>query len=638
MILIDKVRVQNFRSLKNFEIDLERLTVLAGMNNSGKTTFLRSLNLVFGANKFQPTRDDLFIDSDGNQPDKYFNIDIRIIPVDENDFRKAEFNAEWLSVFGNEIRVDEDGDFFAVRYKVRFAGRGDRYKSSIYTISDWNSVTENEDDALGVTIGEAINLYYIDAQRDLSHDVKLRHSYFGKLASQVNDSFDEASANKIIEEIKKLNETAIDKSEVLKHLQTRLAKLNSTSGNEDGGVSISPFSTNVRDLHKGMKVNYQDGKSDKFSLEYHGMGTRSWASLLSFKAYTSWEIASKRSQGEAYFPILALEEPEAHLHPNAQRTLYKQLAEVGGQKIVSTHSPYVVAQADLEQLRHLHKPEDCCRASRFEFTEPEELRIGELLKEIEDVGGAEINRKNRPIIEQLKNSKRGKLTKEDKRKIKREVINSRGEILFAKMLILFEGETEEQAIPLLFKEYFDGQDAFDFGISLVGVGGKSNYGSFLKLAKYLDIPFYILSDGDGDTEQEVIAQVLNEYDDYEDRIFVFDTYDFEEYLISDSFQAVLISAINKCRGSNYFPEDYCREQNGQKRKGGEVKVYLKDDDTIDESSIDQALLDCLHSSKTEFAPYIASEILMTRDDNDQCRLPTKVVELFAEVKTKIVIG
>lgn len=638
MILIDKVRIENFRSLKEFEIDLGRLTILAGMNNSGKTTLLRSLNLLFGAKKFQPTRDDLFIDSSGNQPSNSFCIDARIIPVDENDTREETFRSQWLNVFGNEIKVDEFGEFFAIRYKVIFSGRGDKYKTILYTISDWENCNLTDEDILGITIGESISLYYIDAQRDLSHDVQLRHSYFGKLASQVNDSFDSESAQKIIEEIEKLNGTAIENSEVLSHLQERLKELNKTANDSNSGVSISPFSTSVRELHKGMKVNFKDGESDKFSLEYHGMGTRSWASLLSFKAFISWEIISKEQQGEAYYPILALEEPEAHLHPNAQRTLYDQLKEIGGQKIISTHSPYVASQASLDQLRHMHKPSDYCIVNRLEFSDDDEAEIKRLLDEIDTEGNTEeINRKNRPIIKQLKAAKRKKLNKDDRRRIEREIMNTKGELLFSKVFILFEGETEEQALPLFAKEYFQGKSAFDYGINFIGVGGKSNYGPFLNLARYLKIPFYILSDGDGDTENEVKSMVNSIFDDHTDKVFVLDDCDFEEYLIGQDYRKQLIKAINSCRGANYFPTEYCKEQHGQKRKGGEIKDYLLENGDVNPDNMDQALLDCLYSGKTEFASYIATEITSKKDEEGNCRLPQKVIELLAAVKQELSI-
>ena len=47
-ILIEKVRIKNFRSLKEVEVSLTPLTLLVGSNNSGKTSFLKVLNLALG--------------------------------------------------------------------------------------------------------------------------------------------------------------------------------------------------------------------------------------------------------------------------------------------------------------------------------------------------------------------------------------------------------------------------------------------------------------------------------------------------------------------------------------------------------------------------------------------------------------
>jgi putative ATP-dependent endonuclease of OLD family len=42
-ILIKAVRILGFRGLENFEVELEQTTILTGMNNTGKTSFLKSL-------------------------------------------------------------------------------------------------------------------------------------------------------------------------------------------------------------------------------------------------------------------------------------------------------------------------------------------------------------------------------------------------------------------------------------------------------------------------------------------------------------------------------------------------------------------------------------------------------------------
>ena len=62
MILIEKVRIRNFRDLKDVVVNLKPITILVGANNAGKTTFLKAINSVLGFTKNLINRDDLFID------------------------------------------------------------------------------------------------------------------------------------------------------------------------------------------------------------------------------------------------------------------------------------------------------------------------------------------------------------------------------------------------------------------------------------------------------------------------------------------------------------------------------------------------------------------------------------------------
>ena len=153
--------------------------------------------------------------------------------------------------------------------------------------------------------------------------------------------------------------------------------------------------------------------------------------------------------------MLTMEEPEAHLHPQAQRQLYSQIVAFHGQKIVSTHSPNVLAQAEMSEIVHFYKTDGETNAVRFNvegYSEEEVFRI------------------------------------------KREVKNTRGELLFSSIIVLCEGITEEQALPIYFKEYFGIEPIF-CGVNIIGISGQ-NYKSFLKLIKDFSIKWFIFSDGE----------------------------------------------------------------------------------------------------------------------------------------------
>lgn len=44
-ILITKVRIENYRSIENMEVALSGTNVIIGANNSGKSNFLRAINI-----------------------------------------------------------------------------------------------------------------------------------------------------------------------------------------------------------------------------------------------------------------------------------------------------------------------------------------------------------------------------------------------------------------------------------------------------------------------------------------------------------------------------------------------------------------------------------------------------------------
>ena len=122
------------------------------------------------------------------------------------------------------------------------------------------------------------------------------------------------------------------------------------------------------------------------------MGTRSWSSMLVLKSFLNLNQKFHVENEKCYFPIIAIEEPESHLHPNAQKKLYRQINDIVGQKIISTHSNYIASNAKLNQIRSLSKINDL-------------IKIGKVHVE--------------------------KLSKEELRQINRQVINTRGELFLS---------------------------------------------------------------------------------------------------------------------------------------------------------------------------------------------------------------
>jgi len=571
---------------------------LVGVNNSGKTSFLRALNLALGIDRRIVSQDDLFIDKDGNKlAEQMIIIDVHIIPVNENCDRVNEFDDNWLNEFGKDIQQDDFGDFFAFRTRFLFQGQKDETKVERFFIADWD-VEPSENDKLSAKL-EALPLFFIDAQRDLLEDLKARNSYFGKLAAQIH--YSEKILNEIESQLNQLNETTVESADVLRHLKIKLEKLNKAVNTKGKGVEISPFPKKIRDLHKGLKIYFQDNASEMFGLEYHGMGTRSWASILSFNAYASWEESEENQhKKEPYHPILALEEPESHLHPNAQRQLYNQLKDMKGQKIISTHSPYIAGQAELNEIRLFYKGTDETKINPIQLGYNN--KIFDLENKVKNGHPKKISELNRNI-KKLKDEKREFL-----RNYKSVIMSTRGEFLFARILIFCEGETEEQALPIFAEKYF-GSSIFNLGINIISVDGYRKYSPFITLAKSLKISWFIFSDG----EDMVINSILKtiKINDIDKIIDLPNEYNFEQYLLAYYADDVKL-AIVEYLTSNSTSKDFnvIKKQEVNNWDHDKIISYMED-------------------HKTKLSPLYTKIILSKYEDEKM--IPDKIRQLFISI-------
>lgn len=567
-IKINRVRVKNFRSLSSVETTLGEVTLLLGANNSGKTSFLRALTIALTSDRKFISRDDLFINKAGKYPaNPRVEVDVEIKPVGSTDF-----STEWAQVFGFDIQFDSlNNGFFSYRTVVDFSAQQSEAQIKRYIIKDWDSGNADENEEVTANISK-IPLYFIDAQRDLQEDLKFAQSYFGRLASQIE--YDDTQKEQLEGELTTLNQKTVEESPVLKHLKTSLEELNKTVQTKGSGVEITPFPKRLRDLHKGLKVNFQDGGSETFSLEYHGMGTRSWASLLGYKAYVNWIKKKADDEGDMLHPVLALEEPEAHLHPNAQRQVYGQLKNVTGQKIISTHSPYIAPLAGLEELRVFYKADDST---------------------------------NIADLKQLANI----LTPKEKHSLETQIIRARGELFFARFVVLFEGQTEEGALPVFAKKYW-GCEAFEKGVSLMHCSGDT-YKMYIQFLDTLKIPWIIFSDYDTPSVQAKVDKIAADLgvDIRSDNRFVLLNASIEDYIISEGYRTEFKNAYLTIKEPEY--SDEAKKTVERTRVEGLSDSDLKNDKKV-------------KSWKNKMAPLWAQSIIDHNDPTKQ--MPRKIKALF----------
>jgi putative ATP-dependent endonuclease of the OLD family len=579
-ILIETVRIAGFRGLENIEVVLERTTILTGMNNTGKTSFLKALQLALGNHQFV-SQDDFFIQ--GSSVSEKIIVDLLIVPVDDDGERGEDFSDDWETVFTTDrIRTDGNNSFVPLRTIITFDAIKNSYKTQQFILQDWPRFKQDDVDWFGGNNGKRRNFhfdevpfFYMDAQRDILEDTKLRSSYLGKMLSKIEYSKDDIKD--IEDQIESLNEKAVSSSDILSNIKTTLKELDTAMDTRSEGIEITPFTKKIRDLNKGLTIYYTDSH-DSFSMEYHGMGTRSWSSLLTLKSFIALLSKNAEKEKSVFFPVLAIEEPEAHLHPNAQKKLYGQIDAIAGQKIIATHSPYIAATAKLGQIRNFYK-DKTVTCGRIETDS---------------------------------------LTGEEIRKINRQVINTRGEIFFSKVIVFFEGETEEQALPIFAQKHFD-KTPVEMGLDFVGVGGHKSYIPFLRFAEALKIPWLIFSDAET-TPENTKTSVKTQFSkcgstktESDCIVFVDDGNNFEKQLIHDGFRDEIKKAI----------ASFDVYENKQHRAAKE-SIRLEEIEKYD----DNELYKIITGRKTKYGPALAEQIVKSGKD-----LPAKVIDLFKKIAT-----
>ena len=600
-IRIVEIRIRNFRSLKAVDVSLPKMVVLTGENNSGKTSFLLALFSAIGASKRSIGKDDIFLDpSEKEVPkERKIIIDILIRPVINSGDIVDIFpeGSYWTALWGAGISQDDNGDdFMAFRTAVTWNSVKSEYEVDKRFLNEWkedSSGIENySSESMPVVSSKMIEplaMYFMDAKRDIEEDLKHPGSFWRKLTSNLGLSTE--TVREIEESLSRINEKMVEESEILSHLKNHMLELNKLVASNEKGVEVAPIARRLGDLSKGIDLNFTTDGAQTFALSQHGMGTRSLASVLVFRAFMSWR--QKQLKNDSIHSMLALEEPEAHLHPQAQRAIMSQINQIPGQIIVSTHSPYVVSQVQVLSIRNFRKEGPSSTITEY------------------DSSG---------------------LNQEELTKINQKIMNTRGEILFARSLVFFEGETEEYALPVFAESYF-GRNVNLLGISFIGVGGDGGYLPFIKFAESFKIPWFIFSDGEENSISRISAALkkigINEIEKAKNVIILPKGNNWETYLLDQGYSETIKREINRYNGEPEFVTKYISTMHGQKAKKGTIRDYSS------KSGENNAIADILRENKTKYSKAIAEAIVVNEEQSR--KVPKSMKELFIELKAKLKI-
>jgi putative ATP-dependent endonuclease of OLD family len=183
-------------------------------------------------------------------------------------------------------------------------------------------------------------------------------------------------------------------------------------------------------------------------------------------------------------------------------------------------------------------------------------------------------------------------------------------LFFSKLVILGEGETEEQALAITIERHFN-KSPIELGVDFIGVGGSGNYLPFIRFFEAFNVPYLIFSDNETDAHTKVVNQIgKSKLKDLSKVVFLNEGNDFEKELCDNGY----IEEVKKAYYSLILSE--CTHEQHTKAKKIELDQIPNED-----------YYEIVVNLKTQFAPTIAYEL-----NNSENALPEKMIELFEKVR------
>ena len=531
-MILESIRIENYRSVRDATLCCDSLTALVGANGSGKSSILHAIDLFF-AEKPVVTEEDYYdrqtdnpvritatfkslSDSAKVQFEDYVQNDKLIVTrMFELDSRKRISlyhgirmqNPDFVPIYGGkrgakqiyeDLRKDDYADF----------PKWTNYEAVITYLREWEAANPDKlkavpDDGGFFTRDQGfpdrfVRFLYLAPIRDAAEDTQEKNSALAQL-------MDVAVRNSLMDNknIRKFTDS----------VQGRYNKLMHSSGQKELNKLGKSMTRTIKQFIPGAEVDLSWRQTEldiglpaaKVSLvedEFRSPVGRAGHGLqrvfiMSMLQLLSEAQTSREEDAEQPALILAIDEPELYQHPNRQRHMSQVLLSLasGGisgassktQIIYSTHSPHFVGIDRLDQIRLVRKAADGNGGPKTTF-----------------VYGASIG----AVANQLSTIHKRRKETSDELAQRLEIIMTPmiNEGFFADAVVLVEGESDRVALATV----ADGMNCSleRSGISIIPCGGKGSLSVPAAIFKHLGIPLYIVWDADYGKKGERLNSVL----------------------------------------------------------------------------------------------------------------------------------
>ncbi|MEM2914350.1 MAG: ATP-dependent endonuclease [Candidatus Bathyarchaeia archaeon] len=536
-MIIKSIHVQNFRCIKDETLNCENLTVLVGANGSGKSAFLRALDIFYNPNAKYDEED--FYARDTSQSIKINEEEKQIFRrYVEGEELTIEKELTWPLARGSQKYYGTslvNPDFQTFREAVgadlrkeynRLRGM-DKYSNlPPYTnkeeaeavLKSWEEShpeecirKRDEGQFFGFKeVGEArlerfTRFILVPAVRDASQDASEGR---GSVITEIMD----AVVRKALAQRKDITAFQEDVNKRYKETfdPTKIPELQNLENNLTGLLQIFAPNTRVKlDWRKDMGIDIpmpeayvnlvEDEYSAPVSCTGHGTQRSFILAMLQYLASTEkagGQEAERVSTISIKLPslILGIEEPELYQHPDRQRYLSKVLTKLSEQGILgvanqiqviySTHSSLFVNIDHFDKIRVLRKIKE--NGTLPKQTKVYYTTLDHIARRLEEFD-------NKP-----KGAYSGEMLRDRLRALMNPWVN---EGFFAKFVVLVEG-IKDRATILGISQVM-GCDLESNGIAVIPCNGKTYLDRATLIFSSFGIPTYTIWDSDYSKKEEI---------------------------------------------------------------------------------------------------------------------------------------
>ena len=447
-MFLSKLSITNFRSIKCLEIHFQKdLNVFVGKNNTGKSSVIDAIRLALNMPMNNPnpiwiTEDDFFKETSDSERSEFFEIKMEFSCLNDNQRTK------FFEIVDFDL-AEPNKSIARIIYRVSWPQKAKRF--SIRRIGGPEGPEMSE---IPQKIMDLFSVIYLPALRDA--ETALTSGNKSQLATLLKNLATEDD-EKDVESIFSASNVQLSEKQLISDIVTGINSI--TKSVADAENNTSKIVAADADFYRILKtLQIQLDGNPVNDLSSNGLGSNN----LLFMAVILQYLKSIKNDE---CPILLIEEPEAHLHPQMVLALSRYFShnlsiDEKPQTFITTHSPTLVNDIPLDNMFLLFKKNRniCCNALKVALANPEfDIRLQRQFKRLMDI--------------------------------------TKSTLYFAKGVVLVEGISESLLIPILSERM--GFDLSKKQISVIPINGVSfELFKFLFNSNEFDIPVSIITDSD----------------------------------------------------------------------------------------------------------------------------------------------